>query len=460
MKRKKLLLAGTISALALTTLASCGQGGGVGTREIVFYSTMGDALQKVADVAIKSFEEKYPGWKITHQQPGGYDQVKASVISDLGAGTQPSLAYCYSDHVAQYLQSGKVLDMSKYINSLTETDITVEGAAGDETKKAVLGYSEKDIADFIPGYYKEGFATNYGDYKTYGFTDTSILTMPFSKSTEVLYYNADALEEAGIAKAPATWDELWDDCRILKKKFPDCTPLGYDSEANWFITMCEQNGWDYTSIDKPHYKFNNDGTVLFLEELKELYDEGLFTTQKKYGSYTSGLFTKGAETGSIFSIGSTGGATHQTSDKFTVGVAPLPGSELDDNSINKSVISQGPSLVMFDTGSDEKAKMTWLFVKELLEPKFQCQFSMNSGYNPVRESSYDNEAYAEWLDGDGIVAKTATAAKLMINDYFTSPAFNGSATAREQVGSALVYAFTGQKPAQKALKDAVDKCGD
>ena len=42
------------------------------------------------------------------------------------------------------------------------------------------------------------------------------------------------------------------------------------------------------------------------------------------------------------------------------------------------------------------------------------------------------------------------------NSFYVSPAFPGSATARVNVGSALVYALTGQKTPAKALKDAID----
>ena len=47
----------------------------------------------------------------------------------------------------------------------------------------------------------------------------------------------------------------------------------------------------------------------------------------------------------------------------------------------------------------------------------------------------------------------------MSDRFFTSPAFVGSSTARDQVGTALMYAATGQKTPEKALADAMSKCG-
>lgn len=449
-------------------LAACGDEGDP-SHTVVFYHTMGDDLQTVLKTAISKFETKYPGWKIQSSKIGGYDQVRDAVVADLSGHTQPDLAYCYSDHVAQYLTTGKVVDMTKYINSTEKLAVT---AADGTVTEELIGFTAAEIADFVPGYYAEGKATNYANYEKYGYTDSAMFTLPFVKSTEVLYYNADALIAVGeydfdedgnkVARVPATWDELWAVCAKVKKMYPKSTPLGYDSEANWFITMCEQNGWGYTQAQGNHYVFNTKGAQDWFDQLKKYYDLKYFTTQNVYGSYTSNLFVTGAETGTIFSIGSSGGASHQASDKFNWGVAPIPGSVVNGKVVNKA-ISQGPNLVMFqteDANATEKELMTWEFVKMLMDPTFQASFSIASGYNPSRQASFDIEEYKDHLaDDTNIVAVTANVAKSMSDLFFTSPAFVGSSTARTQVGTAIVYVVTGQKTSKQALEDAMSKCG-
>lgn len=466
MKKRTLMLSAlaVAAATASVSLTSC-SGGQDPAHTITFYHTMGDALQKVLDTAIEDYEAKFPGWKIQASQVGGYDDVRKAVIADLTAGQQPDLAYCYADHVALYLESEKVVDMSKFFTNDTKLTANVKEEGSEEYVAKefdeTIGYSEAERKDFVQGYLKEGYATNYADYAQYGFTEKSLLTIPYVKSTEVLYYNADALKACKL-EVPETWDDLWKACETIKKKYPNSTPLGYDSEANWVITMCEQNGWGYTQAQTPHYLFKNDGLTGWLEDLAEKYDKELFTTQNNYGSYTSNLFVKGAEEGSVFSIGSSGGASHQASDKFKWGVAQIPGTKESDGTINKSVISQGPSLVMLHSSSDnadEKEVMTWEFVKMLETPEFQCSFAMASGYNPTRESSFEVSEYKKFLEGDSIVAKTALVGKEQTPYYYTSPAFKGSSTARDQMGTAFVYAVSGQKTAAKALEDALNKCG-
>lgn len=466
-KIKKALKALYLSALVGVvgvSLASCDQ---IQDTEhtITFYTTMGEKLQAPLNAAIEAFETKFPGWTVEPIFPGGYDEVKSAIVGDLQANSQPDLAYCYADHVAQYLVTGKVVNISKFIND--QNPLVANVKEGDnwveKTYEEIVGYTETEVKDFVPGYYAEGYASNYANYSDYGYTENDVLTLPFQKSTEILYYNADALEELEV-EVPTTWDEMWEVCRKAKAKWPNSTPMGYDSESNWFITMCEQNGWGYTSAQEPHYLFNNTDTQAWLTELNGYFKEGLFTTQEIYGAYSSNLFTKGAETGSILSIGSSGGASYQDpGSKFEFGVAPIPGSVQADGSVVHKAISQGPSLVMFETSStnaDEKQLMTWEFVKFLLDPEYQCKFAGTSGYMPSRISAYDVDYYQELLEDDSnIVVATVLCAKEMTDIYYTSPAFVGSSTARTQVGSALVYAAMGTKTSTQALSDAAKKCG-
>ena len=448
-----LLVVALVLACGLVVLTACNKTSTDYSHTIIFYSSQGDKLQTATLAAINNFQAKYPGWKVEHVAVGGYDDVKEKIVSDFQGKQQPDVAYCYADHVAQYLQTSKVVDMSALINSTEEVN-------GNK-----VGYTKEEVDDFVKGYYDEGYARNYGDYAKYGYSEDAILTLPFVKSTELMYYNKTALDALGLEPA-TTWDELWEQAATLRAKYPTATPLGYDSEANWFITMCEQNGWGYTNANAPHYAFNNDNTKAWLAQLNDYYKKGYITTQAAYGSYTSGLFTKGTDGGAIYCIGSSGGASYQNPGKaFTWGIAPIPGSkQADGTTVNSAAISQGPSLVMFEAGNgvenvDEKKKMTFLFIKELLDPTFQASFAIDSGYNPSRNSVYTNDAYQEHMAGDSITAVAASTAASMANRFFTSPAFVGSSTARTQVGNVVLYAMTGSKTPEKALQDAVANCG-
>lgn len=399
---------------------------------IKFYHTMGSNLTDVLNAYITEFNALYPNIHIEHEQVGGYDDVRDQIKTELTVGNQPNIAYCYPDHVALYNIARAVVTLDDLIAS----DIQVKRADGTTEP---LGLTDAQIADFIEGYYNEG--KQFGDGLMY--------TLPMSKSTEVLYYNKTFFE-ANKLSVPKTWDELEALCAQIKTIDPDCIPLGYDSEANWFITMTEQYGTDYTTASGDnHFLFDNAGNKQFVKKFREWYQKDYITTQEIYGAYTSGLFIAQTGTRSYMSIGSSAGATHQrpamvnNEYPFEVGIATIP--QVD--AANPKVISQGPSLCIFKDANPQEVIASWLFVKFLTTTvEFQAEFSMASGYVPVLKSVAQNEVYADFLNnadgGDFISALSAKVCLEQEKAYYTSPAFNGSSTARDQVGLLMQSAFT------------------
>ena len=460
-----ILLAITMIFACVATLSSCSAKGvpnfeipetgfnPEGEITITFYHTMGESLRNVLDIYIEEFNKIYPNIKVVHEQVGSYDDVRDQISTQISVGNQPNIAYCYPDHVALYNMAGAVTTLDPLIEStltVTREDGTTE----------TIGFTEEQIADFIPGYYEEG--RQFGNGLMY--------TLPFSKSTEVLYYNKTFFDEHNLT-VPTTWDELEAVCAAIKAIDPTCIPLGYDSESNWFITMCEQYGSDYTSATGDHYLFDNRTNRNFVKEFREWYEKGYVTTQTLYGAYTSGLFiAKGNETKSYMSIGSSAGANHQkpADSAFEVGIASIP--QVD--AANPKVISQGPSVCIFQKEDPNEVIASWLFVKFLTtNVDFQAEFSMASGYVPVLKSVAENPIYKAFTDkADGYEYVTALSAKVCLaqaNAYYTSPAFNGSSTAREQVGALLTkcisadlaeYGNDVNKLLDEAFGDAIDEC--
>lgn len=433
---KKKLFGVLVTAVAGLSLASCNSKDY--SRIITFWHTMGANLQEVLNPVIDQFEADHEGWEIESVPVGGYDDVRNQTIAYISAGNNPSLVYCYPDHIATYNQAGVVVDLNKYIND------------------AKLGYTAAEKADFVPGYYAEGSA--FGDDKMY--------TLPFSKSTEVLYYDKDFFEDEELT-VPTTWAEMEIVCRQIKQRYADSIPLGIDSEANFFITTAEQKGSGYTSATGEHYIFDNSANRDTVSMISEWFEKGYVTTQGVLGTYTSSLFVSETAARSYMSIGSTGGATHQKpkNGRFEVGIAPMPTFVKDgsDAATSLKCISQGPSLAMLQQSSEEKMEMTWLFMKDyLLTTDFQARFSMASGYNPVLQSVYENQVYAEFLAGadgfDNIAALSAQVSAGLSDNFFVSPAFRGSSTARDQVGTLIINILKGVSNIDKAFEDALKNC--
>ena len=419
---------------------------------VTFYHTMGQKLQEVLNRWIPEFNKQYPNITIEHMNQGGYPDLRNQIVTELNGGNSPSIAYCYPDHVALYNKSRAVATLDDFIASET------------------MGLGQEVANEFVRGYYEEGRA--YGDGKMY--------TLPYSKSTEVLYYNKTFFEEHDL-RVPTTWDEMETVMQQIIEIDPNSIPLGYDSEANWFITMCEQLNTPYTTTTEGN-KFAYDVTTNheFVGRLREWYQNGLVITEEIYGAYTSDLFiqTDPMQAKSYMCIGSTAGASYQCPDPFTdengqvvypfeVGVAMIPQIDAE----NPKVISQGPSLCMFNKTNKQEMAATWLFMKFLTTNLgLQAEFSATSGYAPViKNLDKKHEGYADFLaTADGNAWLQATCIKQCLtqeNAMFVIPAFVGSSVAREEVGILIQNCFVnspanGQSAAdfiKEQFKASVDK---
>ncbi len=482
------LLAGVMTAASVSSLAACGdKTGGVGdivaydgsAVTVTFYHTMGANLQNVLNKYIPKFNEMYPNIEIKHDMMGDYPALRDQIAIELTAGNSPSIAYCYPDHVALYNKSRSVLTLDAFIDSdkeVTKADGTTE----------IMGFTAEQKADFIEGYYAEG--TAYGDGKMY--------TLPYTKSTEVLYYNKTYFDANNLT-VPTTWEEMKEVCATIRaKEGNNVVPLGYDSESNWFITMTEQYGTPYTSATGDKFLFNTAENRAFVKEFRDWYEKGYVTTEEISGGYTSKLFTQTAEDKlkCYMCIGSSAGASYQcpalatrmvnkldeqgnpiqAKDEqgnllfeegkpvyeqveeqyypFEVGIAQIP----QVNKNNPKVIQQGPSLCMFKKKNSQEMAATWLFMKFLTtKVELQAEVSMTNGYTPVIKSAQNHPVYADFLSkADGNAKLQATAVKqtlAQMSAYYVSPAFSGSSAARDQVGILLQNCFLKQPSANQSI---------
>ena len=437
MKNKIILFASALLlAAGVTSLSACGNDGKI---HVKFWHTMGQSNQELLNRMIAQFNEIYPDVVIEHSAQGDYAGLYDKLNSAIPAGTMPTMAYCYPDHVADYMSSNAVVNIQEYLDN------------------PELAFNSDDglLSDFVDSYWKEG-----SEYQANG-----IYSVPFAKSTEVLFYNKDFFNENNLT-LPTTWDEMWALCKNIKEnimtlpKYKDLEfPLGYDSDSNLFITMCEQRGLPYTTnenvkVASDHIQFNNAETKAMAEELVDYMNKGYFLTKGclPTNAYTSTYFTEGKI---VMSIGSTGGTSYQTTTNFTVGVAPAP---VTDG--NSTYVSQGPSICFFKKGSDAQKQAAWNFYKFITRAFNTAAYSALTGYEPVRKSAYDVPTYQEYLKGDSLQAQTSAATATITGKYFTSAVFNGSATAREQVGNIFALMYVNKYSSNQAFAEAYSKTVD
>ena len=433
------------------------EGGYDGSKvTITFASTMGQTLKGQTEAAIARFNELYPNITVDHDtSKQSYDELNKRIGTQLTSGKQPNVAFCYSDHIAQYNRSGAVVALDEYFLPGSEYAKTPVTNAKGETEP--LGLTQAQVNNYVEAFYEEGSV--YEDGHTY--------TLPFAKSTEVMYYNVKFFEDNNLT-VPKTWDEMEQVCEdILEILDGDKTryPFYYDSDANWFITRCAQLGSGYTSAETgSHFLFDNPTNHEFVEKLSNWYSKGYFLTQATNGGKYGSDYFKDQKC--FMSIGSTGGAQYQQgagtngSFAFDVGIAPVPQENPDD----PKTILQGPSVCIFKDNNPQKVIASWLLVKFLTtDVEFQGNYSINSGYIPVIKSVFDNKGYQSFLASNTLIARTAQTCKELVDKhaFYTSPAFVGSSKAREQVELLMKTALPAggnKNKINQAFSDALSEC--
>ena len=462
---------------------------------IKFYSSMGQGYDAILNDYLVEFNELFPNINIEHKRIGDYTSVRDQIKTELGSGQSPNVAFCYSDHVAMYNKSKAVVPLDDLIAS----DIKVTYANGETD---ILGLKKEQKDDFIQTYYEEG--KSFGDGKMY--------MLPFAKSTELMYYNVEAFDaikakypgfdvpdhwfatdgEEGLKTTDRTSMEFA--LAAIKEYDGNCVPLGYDAGDNWIITLFEQYQSGYTQATGDHYLFNTEKNHEILATLRRWFKNNWFTTKGLLGgnTYTSTYFTSTSSAQGkkcYISIGSSAGARNQVPKEqdgeypFTVGVAMIPqkdpgmtnaaGVENFDYSKCK-VISQGPSICIFNSANPQEVVASWLLVKFLTtNAGFEARYGMEAGYLPVIQSVNSIKSYQNAIkNADTAKNMSGMAAKLCIEyreAFFVSPAFYGSAEARDQMASlleAVCTKVTGTTQEQimegirQQFKIALDKCNE
>ena len=446
-----------------------------GTKtKVTLWTTIGTKNKDTFDSIISEFEKVYPGIEVDHVTKGGYDALFTAAQTAIPAGTTPTMAYCYSDHVASYLEANyAVQDMTAFMNDPEHGFGTDEGTFTDPYGNSVKNSNSKD--DMVSGYLNDGHSYILDGKKLPGY-----YSLPYTRSSEVIVYNKSFFEKHNLDESKlSTWKGIWEICKTIvdnkwidvdSSKLGKVAPLGYDSTSNMFITLSEQLGIPYTdgTAANPLTFFNpgkDQGGKKLLNTLRDYYQDHYFITQTSLGgSYTSSAFSTQQ---CVMTISSSAGinycvpaaSSEDGTQPFEVGVVAYPtmgdgsfvdGVEVGADAKTDAVISQGPSMTFFSRASMQEKAAAWLFYKFSTGSYWNAVWAGETGYEPVRASSYQQEVFKKKTtpaaDADLNTKAKAEANKKvheLVNGYgsndrlFTSDVFVGSAQARIAVGSLL-----------------------
>lgn len=387
--------------------------------------------------AIADFEALYPNITVKLKLYTDYGQIYNDVITNISTGTTPNVCITYPDHIATY-QTG--------VNAV----VPLEGLFADSRYGlggSELRYEGPKQEEMIPEFLQECyFAGHY-------------YAIPYMRSTEACYVNKTYLEAMGYTLPETlTWDFVWEVSEAaLQKDSNDnyvvngqkvMIPFIYKSTDNMMITMLKQENAGYSNEDGQIELFN-DTTSEILKTVAAHAKTGAFSTFKISG-YPANFFNAGQ---CIFAVDSTAGATWMGSKAplsdisedafvdFETEVMTVPQVDPD----HPKMMSQGPSVCIFNKTDSQEVLASWLFAQYLLTDEVQMAYAETEGYVPVTARAQQTPAYQDYLarggedDTEHYEVKIKATRMLLENEEntFVTPVFNGSASLRDGAGQLI-----------------------
>ena len=283
--------------------------------------------------------------------------------------------------------------------------------------------------------------------------------LPYMRSTEACYVNKTFVEKLGYELPDVlTWDFVWEVSEAAMAKDADgnfavngqkvMIPFIDKSTDNMMIQMLKERDAGY-STDEGEVLLFNDTTREILKTVAEHAKTGAFSTFK-ISSYPANFLDAGQ---CIFAIDSTAGATWmgRTEVKMFPQYDPA----------NPRMISQGPSVCIFNKEDPQVVLASWLFAQYLISNDVQIAYAQTEGYVPVTTKAMEAEAYQDYLsrmgeDNDLHYDVKIKASKLLIDNVqhtFVTPVFNGSTSLRDAAGQ-LIEDVTKSVRRKKTVDDA------
>lgn len=302
------------------------------------------------------------------------DNVISALNNNVGSDEIPDIFASYAEtaYIADNL--GYVADMKKY-------------------------FTDDELSEYIDEYIDEGSFSN----------DDTLKIFPIAKSTEVMVLNLTDWQKFADATGVTTDDlKTWESLVDVSEKYynytDNLTPdipndgkafFGRDSSANYMVVGAKQLGCEYVKVvdGKNTLDLDKDAIRKLWDNYYVPYVKGYYTSESRYRS-------DDAKIGKLIAlVGSTSGSAYYPTevtidDDYTYPieslVLPVPNFEGYD----PYIVQQGAGFVVTKS-DDTKEYACSVFLKWFTDATRNIEFSINSGYLPVKKEANDFEKISE-----------------------------------------------------------------
>lgn len=379
---------------------------------------VGGPVTKIIDDMVQRFHKENPDIKIEAVYAGNYTDTMTKAMTAMKGGQPPQLSVLFSTDLFTLMDENAI--------------VPIDELAGEDGKEW--------LSSFYPAFMENGRING----KTW--------SIPFQRSTIVLYYNKDAFKEAGLdpEKPPATWAEMAEAAKKLVKKDAsgNVTRWGIEIPSTgygyWMLqALAIQNGQKLMNEAGNKTFFNDKKTVEALQYWVDL-------------SAKEGVMPKGAvEWGTLradFVEGKTAMMWHTTGNltavkeaaKFNFGVAMLPAKE------QRGSPTGGGNFYVFKSATPEQQKAAVKFIRWMTAPERAAEWSIKTGYVAVTPAAYETDTMKAYVKD----FPPATVARDQLKHAVAELSVHDNGRVYKIVNDAIQAAITGAQSPQEALEGA------
>lgn len=215
--------------------------------------------------------------------------------------------------------------------------------------------------------------------------NNKLYAIPWQRSTTMMFYNRDMFKAAGLDpdKPPMTWDDARAMSLKLLAKDPNVAPMTGAIASDWAFEgqLLSFNG-ALLSKDGKTATYNSPEAIAAVTVWRDMSQKDKTLSIRGFNDFGAVVndFIAGKNAMVMQSIFSR--ATIEQQAKFDWDVAPVPGGPA-----GPVVNAGGGNFVIFAKTTPEKQKAAWAFLKWMTAPENTAEYSIKSGYLPVRTSA-------------------------------------------------------------------------
>ncbi len=312
---------------------------------------IGEVIQRYAD----QFMAENPGIVINPVYTGSYNQTREAIQTEIAAeDVIVDVAVMLAIDLFSFIEEESIVPAQDFIDEMEN---------GDE---------------WLERFYPAFMANSEDEFDV-------VWSVPFQRSTPIMYYNADLLAAEGI-EVPTNNEELIAAAQALTTEERDglLVPVAGIFPSWMFQSFAAAYGQPLVEDDPTRVYFDTPEALEALEFVTRLgmsADEGGFAVGPMGGSAwgdTPTAFTSGQAamiyhtTGSLRSI-------LENAD-FEVGVSYLPSGPANEDGSGYGSPTGGGNLYIFSNASPEEQAAAWEWVKFLASDEIQADWGANTGY--------------------------------------------------------------------------------